>query len=91
MIVTNRNRVTAIVIHHDGQTATLVPMKGGKLCAQRIPHDVFRRDWREMNYSLANALARFLRHARLRGASQEVLKGLKRLELRDRCVVANLF
>lgn len=91
MIVTNRNRVTAIVIRHDGATATLVPMKGGKLAAKRVPQEVFLREWKEMNYSLANALARFLRHARQKGASQEALKGLKRLAVRDACVVGCLF
>ncbi|MCU0841611.1 MAG: DUF2795 domain-containing protein [Thiobacillaceae bacterium] len=90
MIVTNRHRVTAIVIRHDGATVTLVPMKGGKLSARRLPHWQFARDWREAPYSLAHALARFLRHARQQGASQEVIMGLERLERRDRCVVASL-
>lgn len=35
MIVTNRQRVTAIVIRHDGATVTLVAMKGGGLAARR--------------------------------------------------------
>ncbi len=91
MVVTNRNRITAIVICHDGDTVTLVPMKGGKLRARRLPHWQFVRDWRETTYSLANALVRFQRHARMHGASREVLKGLRRLEQRDRWVVANLF
>jgi hypothetical protein len=91
MIVTNRNRTTAVVIRHDGHTVTLVPMKSGKLSACNISHESFSRDWRETAYSLANALERFLRHARQQGASQEVLKGLQRLQQRDRWVVASLF
>lgn len=91
MIVTNRNRTTAIVIRHDGHTVTLVPMKSGKLSACNMPHEAFQRDWRETTHSLANALERFLRHARQQGASQEVMKGLTRLRQRDRWVVASLF
>jgi len=91
MIVTNRNRTTAIVIRHDGSTVTLVPMKSGKLSACNMPHEQFLSDWRETGYSLVNALERFLTHARRQGASQEVLKGLKKLQKRDRWVVANLF
>jgi hypothetical protein len=91
LIVTNRNRTTAIVIRHERNVVTLVPMKSGKLSACNIAHETFVQDWRETAYSLANALERFLRHARREGASQEVLKGLKKLQQRDRWVVANLF
>lgn len=91
MVVTNRNRTTAIVIRHDGHLVTLVPMTGGKLAARNMSHAQFRSDWWETGYSLGNALERFLRHARTRGASQEALKGLKRLAQRDECVVAPLF
>jgi len=56
-----------------------------------MPLERFVSDWRETAYSLANALERFLRHARQRGASREAIKGLTRLEQRDRWVVANLF
>lgn len=91
MVVTNRNRTTAIVIRHDGVSVTLVPMKGGKLSARTIPHAKFVSEWRETPYSLNNALERFLRHARRQGASKEVLKGLQQLVKRDRWVVASLF
>jgi hypothetical protein len=91
MVVTNRNRITAIVIRHDGAQVTLVPMRAGRLSACRLPHEAFLANWKETPYSLSNALARFQRHVREHGASQEVVKGLKRLEMRDRWVVANLF
>lgn len=91
MVVTNRNRTTAIVIRHDGHTVTLVPMKSGKLSACSLPLEKFASDWRETAYSLANALERFLRHARQKGASQEAIKGLTKLEKRDHWVVASLF
>jgi hypothetical protein len=91
MVVTNRNRITAIVIRHDGTQVTLVPMRAGRLSACRMPHENFRARWTQTPYPLASALARFQRHVREHGASQEVVKGLKRLEIRDRWVVANLF
>ena len=91
MLVSNRNRTTAIVIKHDGHTVTLVPMKSGKLGAKSLSHETFKRDWHEAPYSLENALDKFLRHARQQGASHDVLKGLNRLQQRDACVVASLF
>ena len=91
MVVINRNHTTAIVIAHDGNQVTLVPMKAGKLSASKMPHEDFTRDWKETTYSLANALERFLRHAKQRGSSQSALKGLQRLQMRDRWVVAPLF
>lgn len=91
MLVSNRNRTTAIVIKHDGHIVTIVPMKSGKLGAKSMPHEEFKRDWRETPYSLLNAVEKFLRHARQQGACQEALKGLKRLEQRDAWVVDSLF
>lgn len=91
MVVTNAHRTTAIVIRHDGRHVTLVPMRGGRLAACRLDREKFDTDWREMDYDLARALDFFLGHAQAQGATQEAMKGLRRLEERDRRVVENLF
>ena len=91
MVVSNRNRTIAIVIRHDGKSVSLVPMRGGKLSAEHLPHGQFVQEWQETPYPLAEALALFQHHVLQQGASQEVIKGLGRLEQRDRCVVASLF
>lgn len=91
MLVSNHNRIAAIVIRHDGHMVTLVPMREGKLAARKLPHQDFIQEWHETSYSLPHALEKFLRHARQQGASEEVIKGLTRLQRRDACVVASLF
>lgn len=91
MVVINRNRVTAIVIRHDGGKVVLVPMTGGKLSALHLSARMFHEEWQETDYALTKALDVFLSHASERGASRETLSGLKRLRERDRVVVAPLF
>lgn len=91
MVVINTQRTTAIVIRNDGFKVTLVPMKGGKLSARSMPFDNFREEWFETAYPLPKALETFQHHADKRGASGEVVKGLTRLQNRDRWVVASLF
>lgn len=91
MLVIDENRTTAIVIRNDGFSVTLVPLKNGKLSVRSIPFVQFRQRWYETNYPLHKALATFQRHAARRGASGAVIKGLCRLQNRDRWVVASLF
>jgi len=91
MVVTSRQRVTAIVIRCNSAKVTLVPMKSGRLSAKTISFDEFRREWAETGYSLAKALNHFLGHMMCWGASGEVSKGLAKLVARDRWDVAPLF
>ena len=91
MLVIDDKRTTAIVIRNDGFHVTLVPLKPGKLSARSMPFAQFRHDWYETGYPLCKALATFLRHAARRGASHPVMRGLCRLQNRDRWVVASLF
>ena len=91
MLVIDDNRTTAMVIRNDGFSVTLVPLKGGKLSARSMPFARFRQDWYETGYPLLKALAAFQRHVARRGASDVVIKGLFRLQNRDRWVVASLF
>ena len=91
MVVINTQRTTAIVIRNDGFKVTLVPMKGGKLSARAMPIEYFREEWFEIAHPLLRALESFQHHADKRGASCEVVKGLTRLQNRDRWVVASLF
>jgi len=91
MLVIDENRTTAIVIRNDGFSVTLVPLKNGKLSARSLPFTQFRQHWYETSYPLNKALATFQRHAARRGASGAVIKGLCRLQNRDRWVIASLF
>lgn len=91
MVVTNRQRITAIVIRCTSEKVTLVPMKSGRLSARTISFEEFRREWTETNYALAKALNHFLGHMMSWGASNEVSKGLAKLVARDRWDVAPLF
>ena len=91
MLVIDENRTTAIVIRNDGFSVTLVPLKTGKLSARSIPFAQFRQNWYETSYPLNKALVTFQRHVARRGASGAVIKGLCRLQNRDRWVVDSLF
>ena len=90
MVVINSHRTTAIVIRNDGAKVTLVPMSSGKLAATTLPLEEFRRDWAEADYGLDRALGTFLHHAEALGATGEAVRGLARLQQRDR-FVASLF
>ncbi len=91
MVVINQTRTTAIVIRTRGDKVTLVPMRGGRLAARTLSFTEFRQEWREVGYSLAQALTTFLAHVMKWGASTEVTRGLARLAARDRFVVSPLF
>lgn len=91
MLVIDENRTTAMVIRNDGFNVTLVPLKDGKLSARSISFAQFRQRWYETDYPLAKALAAFQGHVARLGASGVVVKGLIRLQNRDRWVVASLF
>ncbi len=91
MVVTNGQRITAIVIRNNGEKVVLVPMRGGRLSAKSMSFGEFRNDWREAGYSLSQALTTFLAHIMKWGASGEVSQGLARLAARDRYVVSPLF
>ncbi len=91
MVVTNDQRITAIVIRNTGDKVTLVPMKGGRLSAKTISFSEFRSQWAECGYSLSQAMTTFLAHIMKWGASGEVSQGLSRLAARDRFVVNSLF
>lgn len=91
MIVTNSTRETAVVIKRDGQQVVLVKMGAGRLTTLRLTESAFRADWHEVPGDIREAVDRFLAHARNFGASQEAIRGLERLQQRDRWVVGNLF
>jgi hypothetical protein len=91
MIVTNAQHETAIVIRRDGSTAVFVRFRAGKLGCERLTETMFREQWHETPYQLAETLERFLAHGQMHGATQEALKGLEKLQARDRTVVASLF
>jgi hypothetical protein len=86
MVVTNSHRTTAIVIRNDGAHVTLVPMSAGKLAAQTLSFEEFRREWAETDYGLDRALDTFQHHAESLGATGEASRGLARLRQRDRFV-----
>lgn len=91
MIVSNVHRETAVVIKRDGTQVVLVKMGAGRLTTQRMLESAFRTDWHEVPGDLRMTVERFLSHARAFGASQEAIRGLERLQQRDRWVVGNLF
>jgi hypothetical protein len=91
MVVTNSLHETAIVVRRDGQTVVFVRFKAGKLGCERLTETVFREAWHESHYPLQSAIERFLEHGKVHGATQEAIKGLTRLQERDRTVVASLF
>lgn len=91
MVVTNGQRISAIVIRNNGDKVTLVPMKGGRLSAKTLSFTEFRSEWSEAGYSLSQALTTFLAHIMKWGASGEVSQGLSRLAARDRFVISPLF
>ena len=78
MVVINLHRSTAIVIRNDGHKVTLVPMKSGKLSAQTLSFEDFKRNWRETGYALSLAVTTFISHIMKWGASLEVRKGLEK-------------
>jgi len=90
VVVTNSHRTTAIVIRNDGSRVTLVPMSAGRLAAQTLAFEEFRRDWAETGYALDRALETFMQHAQAQGATGEASRGLARLQQRD-ALVASLF
>lgn len=91
MIVINREHGLAVVIRHDGQKVTLVPMRRGKLMAQRLSVVEFHREWQPCAAPLAHTLETFQLHIASHGASREVVSGLEKLATRDKDVVASLF
>ena len=91
MVVANQHHETALVVRRDGRTVTLVRLRAGKLACERFDEIVFRDAWHETSYPLPETLERFLEHGRIHGATQEALKGLMRLQERDRTVIASLF
>lgn len=91
MIVTNLVRETAVVIKRDGQLVVLVKMGAGRLTTQRTTETAFRANWHELDTNVQETVDRFLAHARSFGASQEAIRGLERLQQRDRWVVGSLF
>ncbi len=91
MIVRNAHRTTAVVIRHDGRQVRLVPMKSGRLTVSRFTRNKFEAEWSECPYPLDKALAAFLEHAHIQGATAEALKGLETLARRDAPVIRPLF
>jgi hypothetical protein len=91
MVVTTPQHETAIVVRRDGQTVVFVRFKAGKLGCERTTEAVFREAWHESHFPLQETIERFLEHGQAHGATQEAIKGLTRLQDRDRTVVANLF
>ncbi|MDR1934489.1 MAG: hypothetical protein LBS49_02700 [Candidatus Accumulibacter sp.] len=91
MIVTNPHHETAIVVRRDGQTVSFIRLKTGKLSCERMTETMFREAWRESSLPLPDTIERFLEHGRIHGATQEAVKGLARLQERDRTVIASLF
>lgn len=91
MIVTNAQGETAIVVRRDGQSAAFVRLKAGRLNCEHLAESDFRAAWHESPFPLAETLTRFLEHGRTHGATQEALKGLTRLQERERNAVTRLF
>jgi hypothetical protein len=91
MIVTNQHHETAIVVRRDGQTVTFVCLRAGKLGCERMTEIMFREAWRESSHPQPDTIERFLEHGRIHGATREAIRGLTRLQERDRAVIANLF
>ena len=91
MIVTNARHETAIVTRRDGKTVVFVRFKAGKLACERLTETTFREEWQEVHYPLEETLDRFFAHAQVHGGTQEALKGLEKLKVRERNAVASLF
>ena len=91
MIVTNPQHETAIVIRRDGTTVVYVRFKAGKLGSERLTEIDFREQWQETHFPLNETLARFFAHIESHGCTQDVRKGLEKLQARDRNAVASLF
>ncbi len=91
MVISNSQHETAVVVRRDGQTVVFVRFKAGRLSCERLTESVFRVTWHESQYPLQETIERFLEHARIHGCTQDALKGLTRLQERDRTVVASLF
>lgn len=91
MVVTNSQHETAVVVRRDGQTVVFVRLKAGRLGCERLTEAMFREAWQESHYPLRETVERFLEHGQAHGSTQEAIKGLTRLQERDRVVVASLF
>lgn len=91
MVVSNSQHETAVVVRRDGQTAVFVRFKAGRLTCERLTEAAFRETWHETQYPLQETIDRFLEHGKIHGCTQEALKGLTRLQDRDRTVTASLF
>ena len=90
MVVTNSQRVTAIVVKNTGGKVTLIPMASGKLAAQTLSFAEFLAEWHEADAALPQALDNFMRHAAEQGATAAAVRGLEHLRARDN-FVASLF
>lgn len=91
MVVINPQHETGIVVRRDGHTVALVRLGSGRLGCERLTEAAFRQTWQEVHYPLQETIDRFLDHGKIHGCTQEALKGLTRLQERDRTVVASLF
>ncbi len=91
MIVTNAQHETAIVTRRDGKTVVFVRFRAGKLACERLAETMFREQWQETHYPLAETLDRFFAHGQAHGCTQEALKGLEKLKARDRNALTSLF
>jgi hypothetical protein len=91
MIVSNAQHETAIVIRRNGETVVFVRFQAGKLGCERATETMFREQWKEVQAPLEKTLDQFFAHIRAHGSTQEAYKGLEKLSVRDRSVVASLF
>lgn len=91
MVISNSQHETAVVVRRDGQTVVFVRLKAGRLSCERLTEAAFRGTWHESHFPLQETIERLLEHSRIHGCTQEALKGLTRLQERDRTVVASLF
>lgn len=91
MVVSNPKHETAIVVRRDGKTVVFVRFRAGRLACERLTESMFREEWQESTFPLAETLDRFLEHGRAHGCTQEALKGLEKLQARDRNAVSSLF
>ena len=91
MLVCNAQQEAAIVIRRQDGIVVFVRLKPGRLGCERATEAQFRDAWREQHGPLAESLTRFLAHAAAFGATQEALRGLDKLNDRERNAVASLF
>jgi hypothetical protein len=91
MVVTNRNRKTALAIRRTEQAVLVIIMRSGKLTTSYIKHQDFEKEWREIGDPLERGLDTFVKHAELNGATKAAQNALRKITKEHKNASLRLF